>query len=331
MDAGQTFFSVVIPVYNRQSDIRRCIQSVLEQTFKNFECIVVDDCSTDKTVEIIQSIHDDRVELIQHEYNRGVCPARGTGTKHAKADWLIYLDSDWTLKPDALFVFCDCIRSVSDKVGIIGARIQIDNGEIWPTIMPQGEIGYIDWLKWKQSLQNGGYDYLSCRRKEAVNTYPWPEVNVYETQIEFRILQKWKVFFVDAVLGIEYLTAENSISRTRTFVSLMKRKKVASLHSQDNCECIEVFGSDLKKFAPRLYAATLFSAIYWSLLAKDRCKSIKLTLQYFKQIKFDTNIFFVVLCGLIQRNVLLLIIYVRSLLKSKAKTHRIARITTKSP
>jgi glycosyltransferase involved in cell wall biosynthesis len=332
MSEKKPLFSIVTPAWNRETCIEKCINSVLSQRFEDFEHIIVDDCSTDKTVEIIQSIHDNRIKLIQHEHNRGVCPARGTGTKHAKADWLIYLDSDWTLKPDALLVFCDCIRGVSDRVGIIGARIQIDNGEIWPIIIPQGEIGYIDWLKWKQKcIQSGGSDYLSCRRKEAVNSYPWPEVNVYEIQIEFRILQKWEAFFIDAVLGIEYLTTDNSISRTRTFRSLMNRKKVARFHSQNNCECIEVFGSDLKEFAPGLYAATLFSAIYWSLLAKDRHKSLKLALQYFKQIKFDTNIFFIVLCGLIQRNILLLITYVRGLLKSKAKRRGIAGIITKNP
>lgn len=109
-------FSVIIPSYNRSHTVGRAIQSVLDQTYSNFEILVVDDGSTDNTSEILS--HYATVKYI-FQSNKGVCAARNRGATEAKGKWLIFLDSDdelfaivleeiknATLKWPKLNVFC---------------------------------------------------------------------------------------------------------------------------------------------------------------------------------------------------------------------------------
>ncbi len=87
------FFSVIIPTYNRRDFLKKAVDSVLNQTFKDFELIIVDDGSQDNTKELVYSYQDDRIIYIYQE-NKGPSGARNTGIKKAKAEWLCFLDSD---------------------------------------------------------------------------------------------------------------------------------------------------------------------------------------------------------------------------------------------
>ena len=87
------FFSVIIPAYNRANSIERAINSVLEQTYSNFEIIVVDDGSTDNTKNIVSAVNDSRVKYV-YQNNKGVCAARNHGTSIALGTYFVFLDSD---------------------------------------------------------------------------------------------------------------------------------------------------------------------------------------------------------------------------------------------
>ncbi len=88
--------SVIIPTYNRAHSLPRAIKSVLMQTYKDFELIIVDDGSTDNTYEIVNKYieKDDRVKYIKHEINKGGNKARNTGIKNALGNYITFLDSD---------------------------------------------------------------------------------------------------------------------------------------------------------------------------------------------------------------------------------------------
>ena len=87
-------FSVIIPSYNRAHILPRAIDSVLTQSFQDFEIIVVDDGSIDDTKNVVLSINDARVKYAYQE-NRGVCVARNYGISVAKGDYLAFLDSEY--------------------------------------------------------------------------------------------------------------------------------------------------------------------------------------------------------------------------------------------
>lgn len=87
-------FSIIIPVYNREKIISRCIDSFLSQNFNNSELIVVDDGSTDLTVKTINKYLDTNVKLVSYEQNRGPNYARNRGIEWANGDFILFLDSD---------------------------------------------------------------------------------------------------------------------------------------------------------------------------------------------------------------------------------------------
>lgn len=87
--------SVIVPVYNVEKYLSRCIDSILSQTFTDFELLLVDDGSTDKSGEICDEYAktDARIKVF-HTENRGVSAARNLGIKEASADWISFVDSD---------------------------------------------------------------------------------------------------------------------------------------------------------------------------------------------------------------------------------------------
>lgn len=93
--------SVIIPVYNAEKTISETIASVLCQTFSNFEIIVINDGSQDRSLEMIQKIKDERLKVFSYK-NDGVCVARNRGIAHAKGDFIAFLDADDLWMPDKL-------------------------------------------------------------------------------------------------------------------------------------------------------------------------------------------------------------------------------------
>lgn len=91
--------SVIIPVYNSAKHINECLTSVIKQTYKNLEIILVDDKSTDDSVKIIKSYKDKRIRLIESDENVGAALTRNKGVEVATGDYICFLDSDdfWKL------------------------------------------------------------------------------------------------------------------------------------------------------------------------------------------------------------------------------------------
>ncbi|MDD5406635.1 MAG: glycosyltransferase family A protein [Sulfurovaceae bacterium] len=105
----QPFFSVVIPLYNKQNHVKETIKSVLGQSFQNFEIVVVNDGSTDESTKVVESIEDDRIRLI-HQENAGVSVARNRGIREAKSEYIAFLDADDIWLPEFLETIYELIK-----------------------------------------------------------------------------------------------------------------------------------------------------------------------------------------------------------------------------
>lgn len=94
--------SVVIPSYNRASQIESCISNLLNQSFEDFEIVVVDDGSTDNTEAVVNNVPDQRIVYIKCIENKGACHARNVGVKYAKGNYIAFQDSDDWWEADKL-------------------------------------------------------------------------------------------------------------------------------------------------------------------------------------------------------------------------------------
>lgn len=87
--------SIIVPVYNVESKLRRCLDSIKHQDYSDFECILVDDGSSDISGNICDEYaHSDRRFKVLHQKNHGVSAARNAGLKVALGDWILFVDSD---------------------------------------------------------------------------------------------------------------------------------------------------------------------------------------------------------------------------------------------
>ena len=99
------FFSIIVPVYNAERYIKICINSILNQTFQDFEVIIVDDCSTDNSYKILKELYGDdkRVKLFRHKKNLGFPSyGRNEGIEKARGKYIWFVDNDDAILPNAL-------------------------------------------------------------------------------------------------------------------------------------------------------------------------------------------------------------------------------------
>lgn len=118
-------FSVIVPVYNVEKYLKECIESILKQTYENFELIIVNDGSTDSSVDVIKSFDDKRIRFFDCT-NSGVAVARNFGISKCTGDYFIFVDSDDTINEHLL----EKIKKVLDKekVDLVKYQIQMIDG-----------------------------------------------------------------------------------------------------------------------------------------------------------------------------------------------------------
>ena len=92
--SNKPLVSVILPTYNRARLVSRSINSVLKQTYNNFELIIIDDGSTDNTKQIINSFNDNRIVYLKHNHNKHASAARNTGIAKSKGELIAFLDDD---------------------------------------------------------------------------------------------------------------------------------------------------------------------------------------------------------------------------------------------
>ena len=125
-------FSILCPAYNHTKYVVDYIQSLLNQTYSNFELIIVDDCSTDNTVDIIKTFEDERIKLIEKPFNKGINDSLNMAFENASGDYYIFLASDDMAFPDFLESIVDVINKNPDKGVIYPALKVIDLDDDYP-------------------------------------------------------------------------------------------------------------------------------------------------------------------------------------------------------
>ena len=125
--------SIVVPVYNAEKYIAECFNSIANQTYKNIEAIFVDDCSSDDSYKILQSlvkqhsgIGNIQYKIIRHENNKNVSAARNTGIREATGDYISFVDADDRITPDCIEYLLSFTKKYPTAEIIQSASISID-------------------------------------------------------------------------------------------------------------------------------------------------------------------------------------------------------------
>lgn len=147
--------SIIIPVYNIEAYISRCLQSVSQQTFTNIECIIVDDCGTDNSIEIAEQFIKTQPEgiyykIIHHDHNQGLSASRNTGLRAAVGDYVYFLDGDDSITTDCIETLLALFNKYPD--------IQCAQGNILD------EKGMISYYGFKQDIPAYIHDKLTIER-----------------------------------------------------------------------------------------------------------------------------------------------------------------------
>lgn len=114
----QIKISVIVPVYNVEQYVERCLDSICRQKYDALEIIVVNDCSTDSSLELCEqyALRDSRIKVIQHQTNQGLAAARNTGMKNATGDYYLFVDSDDWIDEH----LCqDAVEALTENAGMI--------------------------------------------------------------------------------------------------------------------------------------------------------------------------------------------------------------------
>jgi glycosyltransferase involved in cell wall biosynthesis len=141
--------SVIIPAYNQGHYLGEAIQSVIDQTYPDFELVVVDDGSTDKTAQVACSFSDPRIRYI-HQENRGLSAARNTGILRSSGEYLTFLDSDDLFVADKLETLLNAMQRDPELGFVAGQAVLIDEnalplGKVFDTPLPENPAHLLLW------------------------------------------------------------------------------------------------------------------------------------------------------------------------------------------
>jgi glycosyltransferase involved in cell wall biosynthesis len=115
--------SVIIPIYNTEKYLSKCVNSVLSQTLKDIEIICVNDCSADKSLEVLKKFNDDRIKIINLPENRGIGTARNTAISISKGKYIYFIDSDDWIDDNYLE---EMVNNIKDRNIVINANYVLE-------------------------------------------------------------------------------------------------------------------------------------------------------------------------------------------------------------
>lgn len=284
MNCSDVLVSVIVPVYNVEQYIEKCIESILAQTHQNFELILVDDGSPDKAGEICDRYaeSDSRIKVI-HKENGGLSSARNAGIDIASGDYYIFVDSDDFINIHTLEVtVSNCVKN-DCEICIFSSFDTPEHSIAYDTTVSNNynvyELTYL--LEKYFSFPIISYNSSSCNKlfKASIfNTLRFPVGMLYEdTAIRFHTLfQAKKICITDAVLYYYYLSP-NSIMRSPFKEKSLDILKVTQINldflKDKNCSHIEQ--SLLAQYeydVCRLYAQLCLSSL-------DNKKELKIQLK----------------------------------------------------
>lgn len=231
--------SIIIPTYNREKLVVRSVESVLGQTLKNIEVIVVDDCSDDNTESVLKKIKDKRLKYIKLSKNSGTCYARNQGIKNATGKYIAFQDSDDVFHPDKLEKQLNNL--IKNKTDMDFCKTRINDSYIQD--VPSDEQDEIlDFDRIIEFLCKGNFistQTILAKRKVFDNILfdeKLPRLQDYD--LVLRIVHKYKISYTKEALVDLYRQDDNisnSIEKLKKACFIMLKKDYKFTEEQNYC------------------------------------------------------------------------------------------------
>ena len=266
--------SVVIPTYHRPVFLKRCIDSVLDQTYRNIEIIVVDDndpkTEARKETELVMQAYAgvDNVTYLRHDCNKNGSAARNTGWRNSHGKYITFIDDDDVIARTKIEKQVQCLECLDSSWGACytGYRLLKEHGD--PQISSEKRFGdcYVAALMRTMFMGSGSNLFLRKSVVDEVNGYD--ETFLRNQDIEFlaRILEKYKLAYVDEVLLTIYQEGERP---NRSFEQL---ESISQHYLSKFKDRIERLNPDDRE---RVY----------SVISLERCRSAFYKKKYWKGLK----------------------------------------------
>lgn len=185
--------SVIVPIYNVEEYIEECVRSIIAQSYKDIEIILVDDCGNDNSVQIAENILNDEAHgkfsfvVLHHEKNRGLSAARNTGVEVASGDYVYFMDSDDTITPD-------CIEKLVYRAESTGADIVV------------GGINVVGNSPTIPSLDNEIVPFVLDNPADVLNSYIYGKwyMMAWNKLIKRRFLTENNITFIEGLIHEDY-------------------------------------------------------------------------------------------------------------------------------
>lgn len=186
--------SIVVPIYNGEAYLEKCIKSIINQTYDNFELILVDDGSTDNTYNLGKMIatKDDRISIFHYE-NGGVSCARNEGISHINGEYFTFVDVDDELEPSALEKAIFSLESSKSNVIIYGWNVQLENSVESIKICDEIQVYKSNEIVLQRILQNysdfgGGYPWNKLWKRQGLL-----DIELFDIKLSYFEDLEWSV------------------------------------------------------------------------------------------------------------------------------------------
>jgi glycosyltransferase involved in cell wall biosynthesis len=246
--------SVIVPTYNRKQLLPRALESVLRQTYQDFEIIVIDDGSTDGTEELFAARYTDaRIRYERLPQNQGVHKARNHGLDIARGEFVAFLDSDDELYPHALERALAALNNT--EFGVVLSSYRLDNGELTGFDRQEdGEITFADLLCSRRTRKVKAT--FTMIRRSVIGDIRW-KVQYLQFTFFRMVESKTRSWYIAEPLAIYHRGADaHSITKVRNVTNTrlsIERARVLS-------EFIELFGAQLIAGCPHMYGYYAYGA-----------------------------------------------------------------------
>lgn len=246
--------TVIIPTYNRAHVIERPLKSLLNQTIDNVEIVVVDDGSSDDTDKILEN-YMDRLTLVKHETNKGVCAAKNTGLDHIHGEWFTILDSDDEITPDALETLLAVPEKVDPSINAVTCNcIDTSTGKFSGIGLYQDQYVTPDIIVSKLKGEFWGIIKTELLGSKRFNEDLPGFMNVLWYQIDV-IARR---YYIHKALRTYYTDANDRVTTKKRVLSIEKRAKVYNTLAEEVAYWNIMKQYNLKRFQKECVKAILF-------------------------------------------------------------------------